>query len=88
MKKYMVNVYILFIIVYIFIEINKLPENDEEGSNFQQMYWGNGTGLIKEIRKFLFPLMVIWTIFSIQDNRKSWTKIIKRKEIEVMENFK
>lgn len=48
MKKYMVNVYILFMSVYIFIEIKKLPENDEEGSNFQQMYWGNGTGLIKK----------------------------------------
>ena len=46
MKKYMVNVYILFMSVYIFIEIKKLSENDEEGSNFQQMYWGNGTGLI------------------------------------------
>ena len=42
----MVNVYILFMSVYIFIEIKKLSENDEEGSNFQQMYWGNGTGLI------------------------------------------
>lgn len=52
----MVNVYILFITGCIFIEIKKLPGNDEEGSNFQQMYWGNGTGLIKEnqLENFFF----------------------------------